>query len=291
VSPIPGTFGQGFPGLIYLSTLAYLKEAPTMRGASQATNTLFFEELLEAHEVAHQWWGNRVTSSFYRDSWIMESLANMSALLYIENHKGVPSAALMLDNYRNYLLEKNAAGQNVDSTGPIVYGPRLENSQQPTAYRTITYGKGTWIMQMLRRRMGDQRFLALLNEVLKRYDHREISTEEFRELAAQFLPPHSDDPKLESFFEQWVYGTGIPTLKLSWSMKGKAPALRLVGTITQSDVDDEFTTLVPVEIQTGRAPAVVHWVRATSDPATFTIPLTQPPTKVALDPHNAVLRR
>ena len=291
VSPIPGTFGQGFPGLIYLSTLAYLKEPPAMRGASPQSQELYFDELLEAHEVAHQWWGNRVTSSFYRDSWLMEALANTSALLYIENHKGAHSAELLLDSYRNYLLAKNGAGQTVESTGPIVFGPRLENSQQPSAFRSITYGKGTWIMQMLRRRMGDERFLALLREIVKRYDRREISTEEFREIAAQFLPPHDDDPKLESFFEQWVYGTGIPTLKLSWSLKGKAPALRLAATVKQTDVDDEFTALVPVEIQTGRGPALVRWVRTSNEPVTFTVPLTQAPVKVALDPHNAVLRR
>ena len=46
-----------------------------------------------------------------------------------------------------------------------------------------------------------------------------------------------------------MYGTGIPSLKLSYSVKGKAPALRVVGTLTQSDVDDEFSTLAPVEIQ------------------------------------------
>jgi len=291
VSPIPGTFGQGFPGLIYLSTLAYLREPPVIRGASPRSQELYFDELLEAHEVAHQWWGNRVISSFYRDSWLMEALANTSALLYIENHKGAHSAELLLDSYRSYLLEKNGAGQTVESAGPIVFGPRLENSQQPSAFHSITYGKGTWIMQMLRRRTGDERFLGLLREIVKRYDHREISTEEFREIAAQFLPPHDDDPKLESFFEQWVYGTGIPTLKLSWSLKGKAPALRLAGTVKQTDVDEEFTALVPVEIQTGRGPALVRWVRTSNEPVTFTVPLTQAPVKVALDPHNSVLRR
>ncbi len=92
-------------------------------------------------------------------------------------------------------------------------GQRLENSQQPEGWRIITYGKGSWIIHMLRKRMGDQRFLAMLSEILKRYDHASIDTEQFRNLAAQFLPPKSDDPQLESFFGQWVYGTGIPALK------------------------------------------------------------------------------
>jgi aminopeptidase N len=218
-------------------------------------------------------------------------LANISALLYIEKRMGAHSAEVMLDSYRGSLLEKGPNGKTVESTGPLVFGLRLENSQAPTAYNTITYGKGTWIMQMLRRRMGDERFLGLLAELIRRYDHRDISTGEFRQLAAEFLPARSQDPGLETFFEQWVYGTGIPNLKLAWSVKGQAPALRLVGTVTQSEVDGNFSALAPVEIQVARGQTVTEWVRTGGDAAPFTVPLKQPPLKVSLDPHYAVLRR
>ena len=141
--------------------------------------------------MAHQWWGNRVTASSYRDYWLMEALANYSALLYLEKTKGTHSVELMLDSYRQSLLRKGGDGQTVDSAGPIALGRRLESSQEPSAWRDITYGKGSWIMQMLRRRMGDERFFAMLAELLKRYDHQELTTEEFRETAAGFLPPKS----------------------------------------------------------------------------------------------------
>jgi hypothetical protein len=290
VSPIPGTFGQGFPGLIYISTLAYLKHPP---GATLANESLrlYFDEVLQAHEVAHQWWGNRVTTMFYRDGWLMEALANVSALLYVEQRKGPHSAELMLDNYRAELLQKGANGQIADAAGPVTFGPRLTNSLTPDAYRTITYGKGLWVMQMLRRRMGDERFLAMLADLVKQYDHRELTTDEFRQAAAAHLPPRSDDPKLETFFEQWVNGTGIPSLKLSYAVKGKAPQLRLVGTITQADVEADFSTLAPVEIEVARGQTITQWVRTGSEPATFSVPLKQAPLKVALDPHDAVLRR
>jgi hypothetical protein len=287
VSPIPGTFGQGFPGLIYISTLAYVKSP----AAANPSDQLFFDDFLQAHEVAHQWWGNRVTTTYYRDGWLMEALAQISALLYVEKRKGAPSAALMLDSYRASLLEKGANGQIADAAGPVSFGPRLTSSLTPAAYRTITYGKGLWVMQMLRRRMGDERFLALLLDLVKQYDHREITTDEFRQAAAAHLPPHSDDPKLETFFDQWVNGTGIPALKLSYAVKGKAPQLRLVGTIAQSDVESDFSTLAPVEIEVARGQTITQWVRTSSDPVIFTAPLKQAPVKVSLDPHYAVLRR
>jgi hypothetical protein len=292
VSPIPGTFGQGFPGLLYLSTLVYLKNIPGPHtGNAAASAELFFQDVLQAHETAHQWWGNRVTPATYRDNWLMEALADYSALLYLEKRRGTHSLEIMLANYRDSLLAKNEAGQTVDSAGPIVLGTRLESSQEPRAWRTITYSKGSWIMQMLRGRLGDDRFLALLAELAKRYDHKDITTEQFRLLAAEFLPAKSDDPKLESFFEQWVYSTGIPALKLSWTVKGAAPNLRLRGTVTQSGVDKDFTAAVPVEITIAKGRTMTQWVRTADVPVTFTIALKAAPQKVTLDPHYALLRK
>jgi hypothetical protein len=288
VSPIPGNFGQGYPGLIYLSTRSYLNltEARLAR-----PEELFFDELLQAHETAHQWWGGQVTSASYHDDWLMEALANYSALLYVEKSKGAHDMETLLEGYRGDLLAKRDNGEPVDSAGPIVLGTRLESSLEPRAWRAITYGKGSWILQMLRQRMGDERFFSLLAEIIKRYGRSEISTEQFRSLAAEFLPPRSEDPKLEAFFDQWVYSSGIPTLKLTYSFKGKAPALKLVGTLTQSDVVEDFSVLTPVEIQLARGRTITEWVRSSSEPVTFTVNLAQPPLKVTLDPHYAVLRR
>ena len=69
----------------------------------------------------------------------------------------------------------------------------------------------------------------MLADLSKRYDLKPISTEEFRLFAAQYLPPKSDDPKLESFFEHWVYGTGVPSLKMTYAMRNG----KLTGTVTQ----------------------------------------------------------
>lgn len=291
VSPIPGAFGQGFPGLLYLSTLSYLKHLPRSVASRSESQELFFADVLQAHETAHQWWGNRIAAATYRDYWLMEGLANYSALLYVEKSKGGRQLDTMMESYRTALLVTNEAGETVDSAGPIVLGPRLETSIEPRAWRTITYGKGSWIIHMLRRRMGDERFFSFLSNVAKRYDHKKVSTEEFRALAAQYLPPKSEDPKLETFFEQWVYGTGIPALKLTYSVKGKAPNLRVAGTIEQSHVDDDFSTVAPVEIQVARGRTITQWVRTGSSPAPFSVAVSQSPSRVVLDPKRSILRR
>jgi len=290
VSPVPGTFGQGFPGLIYLSTLSYLGPKDRPIAALRENQQLFFSEMLYAHETAHQWWGNVIVTSGYQHDWLLEALANYSALLYLEKNKGARAMETLLNEYRADLLVKRESGRTVESSGPIALGLRLESSQNPNVWHTIVYEKGTWILHMLRRRMGDERFLSFLRELRRRFEWKSVDTESFRLLAAEFLPPKSFDAKLESFFDQWVYSTGVPTLHMKYALAGKAPALKLTVTVEQSGVDEDFSASVPVEIQFGKiVKPVMRLVRTSSEPAVFTIPVRQAPIKVLLDPGNSVL--
>jgi hypothetical protein len=277
VAPIPGRFGQGFPGLVYLSTIAYLDPASRPVGARSETQQLFFSDLMIAHEVAHQWWGNVVIISSYQDEWLTEALSNYSALLWLEKKNGTKVVDSLLDDYRTRLLSKNE-DRTVESAGPIVWGIRLDSVGIPDAWRAITYEKGAWIMHMLRCRMGEDRFLKMLAEVRRRYQFRAITTEEFRAVAAQFLPPRTPSDTMDNFFDNWVYATGIPKLKLQSSIRG----LRVSGSVTQSDVDNDFSTDVPVEIHFARGNSQTVWVRTSNEPASFSVTVKQTPVRVTL---------
>lgn len=290
VSPVPGRFGQGFGGMIYLSTLAYLPSTVRPLSLMSRWQQVFYGEFMQAHEAAHQWWGNIVTTGTYRHEWLLEALSNYSALMFLESKDGPKMLNDILDQYRQQLLTKGPDGRTAESEGPVTEGRRLENSNNPNAWNAVAYGKGAWIIHMLRRRLGDAAFLKMLAELRKRYEWKAIDTEQFRLLCAEFLPPHSPDPKLENFFDEWVYGTGLPTLKLSYSVKGKPGALRLTGSITQSDVPDDFSVVAPVEIQTGRE-RVIRLVETGSEPATFSVPVTTANARAVLDPGNSVLRK
>jgi len=285
ITPIPGTFGQGFPGLVYLSTLAYLNSSQLPTSIRhQPSEAVFYADLLSSHEVAHQWWGNFVIPASSRDDWLMEALANYSALLLLEKRKGSRVVDDVLDEYRSRLLTKTASGRTLEEAGPITWGLRLESSLAPDAWRTVTYEKGTWIIHMLRRRLGDQNFFALLREVCSQYGFRGLSTEEFRQLAEKYMPS-SQDPTLAAFFDNWVYGTGIPSVKLRYDWH----ASRLTGSLVQSDVDDAFAAFVPVEVQTANQ-RQVYWLATGSDPVPFSIPLKTPPEKVTLLTADCLIR-
>jgi aminopeptidase N len=220
----------------------------------------------------------------------MEALANYSAMLFLENRSGPKLVDGLLDQYRRALLTKGLDGATAESEGPVVQGRRLENSNNPNAWNAVAYGKGAWIIHMLRRRMGDAQFTKMLTALRRRYEWKTIDTEQFRLLCAEFLPPNSPDPKLENFFDQWVYGTGVPALKLSYSVKGKPGAWKLSGTVAQSEVPDDFSVTVPVEIQTGHG-KVIRQLRTGSEPVPFSVPVTIANAKAVLDPTSSVLRR
>ena len=280
VTPIPGRFGQGFPGLIYLSTLNYLDErrAPDVGP--------FFAELLQAHEIAHQWWGNSVTPARPEDGWMMEALANYSAMLYLEKKRNAKAVDQVLDSFRERLLKVNEKGETVESTGPIVWGFRLQNSQSPSAWQAITYEKGAWIFHMLRRRMGDAAFMKLMAELERRFHLTPVSTDDVERLAIEMMG-EGGKKTLGPFFESWVYGTGLPTLQLTHSAKG----LVLTGTVRQTDAEEDFSVDVPIEIQLRNGKTITHWVRTSSEPVEFTVRLPALAAKVSLDPSRSVLRR
>src|SRR5581483_9880303 len=278
VSPIPGEFGQGFPGLIYLSTLTYLESADRPAAVRDEYLDMVFSDLLAAHETAHQWWGNLVPPDALEDDWLPEALANYSALLFLEKSRGPKVVQMALDLYRRDLTATASGGRTVESAGPITWGTRLSTPESPDAWRIITYEKGSWIMHMLRRRLGDANFIALLHALCAQYRFHPLGTDDFRAMAAKYLPAGSPDSKLEAFFDTWVYGQGIPKLKLAYNING----LRVSGSISQSGVPDDFSAFVPVEVVTASGHASTHWVETGSDPTSFSWTLKEKPARVAL---------
>src|SRR6204780_583376 len=126
---------------------------------------------------------------------------------------------------------------------------------------------------MLHSIIGDAHYTKMLAELRRRYEWKTIDTEQFRLLCAEFLPPRSPDPTLENFFDQWVYGTGIPALKLTYSVKGKPGAWKLTGTVAEADVPDDFSVAIPVEIKTGRG-KLVKLLETGSEPVEFSVPVS-----------------
>jgi len=263
VTPIAGYFGQGFPGLIYLSSMSYIRPEDRPAQLRSPRTDAFFSELLLPHELAHQWWGNIVRSADYRAAWLTEAMANDSALEFLGNEKGQEILDQLLLNFRNDLtaVEK---GKSMESAGPVDFGERILASDGLSRWHTITYEKGAWILHMLRERVGDQAFRQMQLRLLNDYKSKPITNDEFRNVASQFVPADQPDRSLTMFFDTWVYSTGIPKLRLA----GSAAHLE----VDVSGVDDDFTADVPIACSAGTGKPTVHWFRVSSGPNPIDIP-------------------
>ena len=101
VTQIPGSFGQGWPGLVYLSTLAFLPPETQERAGLNEWAQSEARDLMPFHEVAHQWWGNVTGAASYRDVWIEEAMANYLALWYADSKRpGQHRLTNWLEHYR-----------------------------------------------------------------------------------------------------------------------------------------------------------------------------------------------
>ena len=125
-------------------------------------------------------------------------------------------------------------------------------------------------------------FFKLLAELRRRYEFKLVTTADFQALARELRPRGLGAEAINAFFENWVYGTGIPTLKLRYTVRGVAPAVKLSGAIDQSGAGDDFSLDAPVEVQFAKGNSQTIWVRTTGDDNTFSANLRQVPLRVVI---------
>lgn len=253
VSPISGYFGQGFPGLIYLSDVSYIRQKSRPSSLRTPLMDSFFSGVLLPHEVAHQWWGNLVSAADYRSAWFSEAMANHSALQYIAHLHGNRAKLAVLDQYRlDLVTEKN--GKRVEESGPVDFGIRLFDSPGKDVWQTIIYEKGTWVLEMLEARLGAERWRRMQLQLLQQFTSRPLSNDEFRKLASAFVPNDQPDRDLKLFFDTWIYGTGVPELQLRKA--GRNWELEV------SHVPEDFTVDVPLSCSGRSSGQRLTWIRA-----------------------------
>ena len=149
----PGPISQGWPGLIFLSSLSFLNEGEKSRlDMVKVVRTM--TNAVIAHETAHQWWGDLVDWDGYRDQWLIEALADYSSLMLLETQDPIRFHAV-LENYRSNLLQKNQDGEAMMTAGPVTLGNRLSSSHFPNGYEVVSYERGVWMLHMLRNMLLD----------------------------------------------------------------------------------------------------------------------------------------
>ena len=302
ITQLPGMLSQAWPGLVYLSSTAFL--SPDERraiGVRDPFVELLLSRLMLTHETAHQWWGDAVDWVSYRDEWIVEALANYSALVMLEKqHPGDMKTAL--NYYRAELLRETKNGIVADA-GPVTLGGRLTSSKFPDAYQPVLYGRGTWLIHMLRTMMresggdnSDAAFFAALKGLLAGSTNHKVSTLDLKRAFERVLPAslsYESKKSLDWFFDSWVNGNAIPRFSLdSVHMASVAGKLRVTGTILEEHADKDMVTAIPLYSVDGAGHSrFLAFVFADDTKTEFKLTAPADTKQILLDPDETVLRR
>ncbi len=323
VAQIPGAFGQGWPGLLYLSTLSFLTPTEQGRAGIGARTQEHFSELVPIHEVAHQWWGSVVGWRNYRDQWIHEGLANYLALMF-EESKQPGELAAQLQFYRHELTARQDTGDMLDGIGPLALGYRLRSSKSPGGYAQLIYPKATWAIHMLRmmlrdtgatpvaRKAGatrspdaatdpDERFTKLLHALLSDHRYRALTTADLQREIEKVMTPEMDlegsrktpgrPGAMDWFFDQWVRGTGIPKYSVEFDVRPAGDKFVVRGKLKQSGVPTSF--IAPVPIYTPRVlggkPVLLGTVVTNGSETPFQFTVRAAPKNLLIDPNLTLL--
>ncbi len=307
LTQFPGTVSQGWPGLIFLSSYAFLSPQELKQLESGAANRLAAEQVV-AHEVAHQWWGDLVTWNGYRDQWVMEALANYSALMVLES-KDPAAFRQLMQKYRDDLLVKGSDESVLANAGPVTLGLRLSSSKFPGAYQAISYGRGTWMFHMLRTMLrdaeqnsaagrtkgGDEPFLRALREMRKQYEGRAITTAQLLAIFEVQLPKplwYEGRKSLGWFFDSWLNGTSVPRIELHDVKFTNKDGITLAsGTITQDHAPDSLVTAVPVYAVVEGRNVFLRRVFAEGNESSFRVIVPLGTHKILIDPEQTLLSR
>ena len=270
---------------------------------------MFLLESVPAHETAHQWWGDLIPWSSYRDQWYSEGLADYCALMMLQD-KNPDGFRQVMDFYRQQLVEKNKDDVAPMDAGPVTLGTRLLSSKFPGGYEAINYGRGAWLFHMLRTMLKDgsqeagrktatageldEPFMRALRKVRQRYEGKPVSTRELLDVFAEDLPPalrYEGKKSLDWFLDGWINGTALPKLELKgvrFTPKGNSSVVS--GTVLQKDAPQDLVTSVPVYAVMGpKQMVLLGRVFADGDESTFRLTAPAGAHKIVLDPFGTVL--
>jgi hypothetical protein len=295
-------FGQSWPTLVYLPVSAFLDSTQRWQLMGHISSGLnAFVDEVTAHEVSHQWWGHMVGWESYHDQWLSEGFADFSAGLYLQFTEKSPDKYIHYwETARKRLTDKNNFGRRANDAGPIWMGQRLDSFKNDDGYAAVVYNKGGYVLHMLRSMMfsakdGDQAFIDMMHDFVQTHLNRNATSESFQAVVEKHMTPAMDvdsNHRMDWFFRQWVYGTTIPRLKFEPVLTGGSDGKCLLkATLTQSEVDPTFVTLVPIYAEFDGKLARLGTVRMVGNTTADKIQVMLPsrPKRVLINAYHDVL--
>ncbi|NNL79621.1 MAG: T9SS type A sorting domain-containing protein, partial [Flavobacteriaceae bacterium] len=212
----------------------------TRSGGMEHTTVSFmgnYSRNLIAHELAHQWFGDKITCGSWKDIWLNEGFATYLSGLVVEGLDNNAAFTVWKENRVNHITslpDGYVYLQDADTTSVS----RIFNSR-------LSYSKGAMVLHMLRKKLGDVDFYQGVQDYLAdpdlSYDY--AKTEDFIPIMES-----ASGEDLTEFFDDWLFNQGYPTYNLEWEAISTSQ-LRIVLSQTQSHPSVSFfEAAVPIRL-------------------------------------------
>lgn len=219
---------------------------------------------LMAHELAHQWFGDKVTCGSWQDIWLNEGFATFMTGIYTQKLEPTRWQSWKVNTINSATRTPNGS-VFVDDTTSV---NRIFNSQ-------LSYDKGAYVLRMLQWKLGDSAFFKAINNYLN------DPTLAYGYARTNDLKKHLElvsKQDLTEFFKDWFYGQGYPTYKIEYFAGDiiiiNPPSITIKITQTQSDPSVSFFEMpIPLRFTGTNGKDTTVVLNNTGNFQTFSIPL------------------
>jgi aminopeptidase N len=234
---------------------------------------------LDAHETAHQWFGDLVTCRDWSNLWLNEGFASYYTILYEEEKSGVHAMKYSLWQEAQQVFKAN-------DTRPIVWRDYGDPMQQ---FDSRAYPKGAWVLHMLRSQLGADLYRKCIKTYLERYRNGIVRTEDLQDVIEEV-----SGFSFDQFFDQWLFHGGVPELKIDYAWDAGSKQAKITVRQTQKLTEQVrlFRLPLPVGFTIAGQKQPLHFKADVSkEVEDFYFPLPAQPELVRIDPDYTVLAK
>ncbi len=237
----------------------------------------FLEDII-AHELAHQWFGDKVTCKDWHHIWLNEGFATYATNIYYEEKY----------NKEIFINRINSMMSSAKNSSGSIYVQNINKVSEIFNY-SRSYSKGAAVLHMLRGIIGDEKFFKTLQEYLSDPDlaYSVATTVDFQKIAERV-----SGLDLKYFFDEWIYGEGYPRYTYNWNYTAAGNNKFILNlTITQKlNTNPQFFTM-PIQIRvTTQTNTYTYNLFNNSQTQQWQLDVEGIPLKVEFDPDNWILK-
>lgn len=235
-----------------------------------------------AHELAHQWFGDKTTCKTWNDVWINEGFARFAEHLYNEKitNAGNKTAFISyLQSIINNITSSSGGSVYVSDTG-------LESLSVLFSSR-LSYDKGSYLLRMLKWMVGEDAFYQALREYSTNYAYGYASGMDFK---TSFETSTGKD--FTEFFNDWYFGEGYPIYNIKWKQnQDQSISFKVAQTTSTPSAPAFFEMLLPVKVTGTSGQTALFVLDHTTNDQVFTLPLNFDVASISFNYENQILTK